>query len=647
MLTGKLLNGRYKMLKMIGGGGMAHVYLAHDQILNREVAVKVLRLDFSDNDEFIERFRREAYSATSLHHPNIVEIFDVGEEDGIYFMVMEYVDGKTLKQLIQQYGPVSVEDSVHIMSQMTSAIQHAHENQIIHRDIKPHNILINEDGVVKITDFGIAMALSSTSITQTNSVLGSVHYFSPEQARGGMANRKSDIYSLGVVMFEILTGRLPFSGESAVSIALKHLQNETPSPRRWNEKIPQSVENIILKATAKDPFHRYASAEEMELDLDTALTPNRINEPKFTLPEEDDDEKTKAIPVVTKMPAESNVDETIVHHSDERKQPKKKNFLWISVFMAILIIGGTTAAFIIPDLFKEEQITIPDMEGKEVSEAITTLRNLGLVVDEKQMIHNEVPEKHVIKTEPSADYTVKKGFPITVYESLGKQKIKFEDYVGQEIEEVKRELQLKGIDVENNLITIEIENEVEQGMIVTQRQPKPGEEIDPDEMKETVVIFEVSEGQKVVIKDMNGWNEQEVQQYIENESLQLEEINYEYSNDVPKGQVISQTINANQKVEKGTTVGVIISKGPSPKTTTITKVIPYNGESLEKVQRIDVYISDIDNKMEEVALSDTMTESKAISFDIQVPYNGEASYKIYVNGEFFEGNIIRYNTLPE
>lgn len=257
---------------------MANVYLAHDMILDRDVAVKVLRMDFAEDEEFIRRFHREAQSATSLAHPNIVNIYDVGEEDSIYYIVMEYVDGQTLKQYIQQNSPIRIDDALEILKQLTSAISHAHQNHIIHRDIKPHNILIDRHGNVKITDFGIAMALSATSITQTNSVLGSVHYLSPEQARGGMANRKSDIYSLGIVMFELLTGRLPFSGESAVSIALKHLQSETPSLKRWNPSIPQSVENIVLKATAKDPFHRYDTVEEMEEDIRTALEPERLHE---------------------------------------------------------------------------------------------------------------------------------------------------------------------------------------------------------------------------------------------------------------------------------------------------------------------------------------------------------------------------------
>ena len=257
MLIGKRISGRYKLLEMIGGGGMSNVYLAHDMILDRDVAIKILRYDFSNEEELHRRFQREALSATSLTHPNIVNIYDVGEDGDIHYIVMEYVKGETLKQYIQRNAPVSPKKSVTIMKQLTSAIANAHNNHIIHRDVKPQNILLDEEENIKITDFGIAMALSATSFTQTNSVLGTVHYLSPEQARGGTATNQSDIYALGIVLFELLTGQLPFSGESAVSIALKHLQTETPSIRAINPSIPQSLENVVLKATAKDPKNRY------------------------------------------------------------------------------------------------------------------------------------------------------------------------------------------------------------------------------------------------------------------------------------------------------------------------------------------------------------------------------------------------------
>src|SRR5690625_5070297 len=284
MIIGHLLNERYRIKRRIGGGGMANVYLAHDIILQRDVAIKVLRLEFANDPEFIERFEREAQAATSLFHPNIVSVYDVGEEEDILSIVMEYVDGMTLKEYVLENGPLSVEKTIDIMEQLTSAIEHAHETGLIHRDIKPQNVLIDQKGTIKVTDFGIAVALSATALTQTNSVLGSVHYLSPEQARGGKATKKSDIYSLGIVFYELLTGKLPFSGQSPVSIALKHLQDDIPSVRAKDESIPQSVENIILKATDKDPLARYTSVSELENDLANCLNLDKLNEAPYESP---------------------------------------------------------------------------------------------------------------------------------------------------------------------------------------------------------------------------------------------------------------------------------------------------------------------------------------------------------------------------
>ncbi|MEG0380291.1 MAG: Stk1 family PASTA domain-containing Ser/Thr kinase, partial [Kurthia sp.] len=343
MLIGKRINGRYKILEMIGGGGMSTVYLAHDMILNRNVAMKVLRYTLNDEEESHRRFQREALSATSLNHPNIVSIFDVGEdeEDGLQYIVMEYVKGMTLKQYIVEYAPLAPTRCVEIMTQLTSAIGMAHQNQIIHRDIKPQNILMDEDGNVKITDFGIAMALTATSFTKTNSVLGTVHYLSPEQARGGIATKKSDIYSLGIVLYELLTGELPFSGESAVSIALKHLQAETPSVKAVVPSIPQSLENVVIKATAKEVRHRYFTVEKMREDLETVLDESRAHEEKFTIPEDHD--ATKAMPIIKVRDLEKveDPDETVIISPEQKEvKPKKKRRkgLWALLILALFVL---------------------------------------------------------------------------------------------------------------------------------------------------------------------------------------------------------------------------------------------------------------------------------------------------------------------
>ena len=271
IMKGQKINDRYQIIKTIGEGGMANVYLAYDVILDRNVAVKILRGDLATDEKFVRRFQREALSASSLSHPNIVEVYDVGEDAGLYYIVMEYIEGRHLKQLLKKRGKLTITEAVDIMLQLTDGMSAAHDHYIIHRDIKPQNIMILENGMVKITDFGIAMALNSTQLTQTNSVMGSVHYLPPEQANGKGSTIQSDIYSMGILFFELLTGTLPYKGDNAVEIALKHLKEKIPSIREMDDAIPQSVENVILKATAKNPKNRYADSKEMHADLLTVL----------------------------------------------------------------------------------------------------------------------------------------------------------------------------------------------------------------------------------------------------------------------------------------------------------------------------------------------------------------------------------------
>ena len=294
MITkGQKINDRYEVIRSIGEGGMANVYLGYDTILDRNVAIKVLRGDLSNDEKFVRRFQREALSASSLAHPNIVEMYDVGEDDGTYYIVMEFVDGKTLKQLLKKRGTLTLSEAIDIMSQLTDGMAHAHDSYIIHRDLKPQNIMIKDDGQIKITDFGIAMALNSTQLTQTNSVMGSVHYLPPEQASGKGCTIKSDIYSMGIIFYELLTGNLPFRGDNAVEIALKHMREPLPSLREENPAIPQSIENIIRRATAKNPKNRYESARSMHEDLLTALNDERMNEEvyQYKYPESENEGK--------------------------------------------------------------------------------------------------------------------------------------------------------------------------------------------------------------------------------------------------------------------------------------------------------------------------------------------------------------------
>jgi serine/threonine-protein kinase len=640
VIIGKRISGRYKVLEMIGGGGMANVYLAHDMILDRDVAVKMLRLDFANDEEFIRRFRREAQSATSLAHPNIVSIYDVGEEDSLYYIVMEYVNGQTLKQYIQQQLPFCVEEAIDIMMQLTSAISHAHQNRIIHRDIKPHNILIDPNGNVKITDFGIAMALSATSITQTNSVLGSVHYLSPEQARGGMANRKSDIYSLGIVMFELLTGRLPFSGESAVSIALKHLQSETPSVRRWNPKIPQSVENIVLKATAKDPFHRYNNVDEMEEDLRTALDPERINEPKFVIPI--DDEATKAIPIITNDRPHQNLDETLVHSNDKMlpvndaakkgKNSNKKRKKWpivlISTFLALAILGLLSFT-VLPGLLSSKDIKIPDVSGMDLGDAISKLKQNGLAIGNKiEIPDNNVKKGRVIKTNPEVGSTVKENWKITIYISSGKEKYELSDYLRRNYESVIGLLENRNF---KDIIKTEKNDDSEPGTIINQT-PSGGEKVVPED---TVLEFVVSKGpEKIVLKDLTQYNLKGAQDYASLVGLTLDASQEKYDDNISAGNIISQIPPKETELKKGDKVTVVISKGKEdkpPKEVFIDLMIPYEpavpGEPGQK-QKVLIYIEDMTHSMTEPAETFDITENTKRQIVLKIPYGRKAGYKV-------------------
>ncbi|MFI8686320.1 Stk1 family PASTA domain-containing Ser/Thr kinase [Rossellomorea sp. NPDC077527] len=668
MMEGKRISGRYKIIKLIGGGGMANVYLAHDVILDREVAIKMLRIDFANEEEFIKRFQREAQSATSLAHPNIVSIYDVGEEDDLYYIVMEYVHGMTLKQYIQQHSPVHVEKAIDIMKQLTLAMSHAHQNHIVHRDIKPHNILLDEEGNVKITDFGIAMALSATSITQTNSVLGSVHYLSPEQARGGMATKKSDIYSLGIVMFELLTGRLPFSGESAVSIALKHLQSETPSLKRWNPDIPQSVENIVLKATAKDPFRRYESLEEMDEDLTSALDPDRMDEPKFAVPL--DDEATKAIPVITDQKAYSNLDDTIVHQTntdivqtkptpplkDGKKKGKKKDkgkkakkdkskrkwpIIIISLFF-LLILLGVAAFTLVPGLLGPKEIEVPDVAEMGQTEAISTIVSAGFVVGEtKEIADDTVPEGDVIKTNPKGGRMANEGSSVDIYVSTGKEKVEIEDYSGQNYEDVAAQLEDEGFTVEKEE---EFNGEESQGTILDQ-DPSPGNEVVAEE---TTITLTVSKGSKPFDMDnLEGYSKAELNQYATLKGVKIEERESEFSDTVEAGKVISHDPKPGTPTYEGEIVYVTMSKGPEPPKEIPTKEvteeveIPYTKDNGDP-QVVEIFIGDKNRKIEDSDELVPIKEDTTFTLKFTLEEGTVGEYRILVDEKEYKKGTVEY-----
>ena len=447
IMKGQKISDRYQVIKSIGEGGMANVYLAYDTILDRNVAVKVLRGDLANDEKFVRRFQREALAASSLSNPNIVEVYDVGEDNGEYYIVMEYIEGKHLKQLLKKRGKLTVGEAVDIVMQITDGLSVAHDSYIIHRDIKPQNIMILENGLVKITDFGIAMAMNSTQLTQTNSVMGSVHYLPPEQASGKGATLQSDIYSIGILFYELLTGKLPFKGENAVEIALKHLKEPLPSVREEDPDIPQSVENIIIKATAKNPKNRYSDAREMHEDLKTCLEPERINEPKIKLKYQEVSDDTKVIkqvkPEVKKQEKsdikpkkgnnkiEEEKDEVVVKKitGDDLKKQNKTLIKLASIFTGLIIVITVVFVFIM-FMSNTKTIEVPDVSGKTLKEAISMLQDKGFTIadEEEGVSSKEVEVGNVVKTSPLAGKKRKKGSEIKIYVSTGDETILIEDY---------------------------------------------------------------------------------------------------------------------------------------------------------------------------------------------------------------------------
>ncbi|MBM7692316.1 serine/threonine-protein kinase [Peribacillus deserti] len=664
MLIGKRISGRYKVLEMIGGGGMANVYLARDMILEREVALKILRMDFSNDEEFIKRFNREAQSATSLAHPNIVSIYDVGVEDDIYYIVMEYVKGLTLKQYIQRNYPIPVEKALDIMEQITSAISHAHQYGIIHRDIKPQNILIDDHGTVKITDFGIAMALSSTSITQTNAVLGSVHYLSPEQARGGMANKTSDIYSLGIVMFELLTGRLPYSGESAISIALKHLQSQMPSPKRWVPDLPQSVANVVLKASSKDSYYRYSSADDMAEDLRTALNPDRKNEPPFFVPEDQD--ATKAIPVITKEHSGNDLDETLImgvdkepksagkpvkkdkkkkQKKDQAKKRKKWPIILVSTFLFLALLGVLTVT-VLPKMMEPKEVKVPDIRGEKLDVAMSLLYDKGFKVgDTIEVEDDEVELNHVIKTNPKIGSKVKEGSTIDISISSGKKKIELSDYMNRNIESIKPLVERLGF--KDPEIIEETDEDSEPGTILDQ-DPEPHTEVVPSE---TQLKFTVSSGPaKITLADLSEYNEQNLKEYEKNYGLNIETQGEEYSDTIEKGLVISQEPAANTQVDKGSTIKVILSRGKKelpPKTVSKEITIEYKPQVEGQPQEVQVFIQDMNRNMTTPFDKFQITETTKKRYELTIGPTTEAGYKVILDNSVYLDKTYTYENAEQ
>ena len=596
-LIGKMLDNRYEILEKIGVGGMATVYKAKCHVLNRFVAIKILKDEFTTDSDFIRRFNTEAQAAASLTHPNIVSIYDVGNEDNLYYIVMELIQGKTLKEIITEDGKLSWKWSVNIAIQIASALEVAHKNNIIHRDIKPHNIIITEDGIAKVTDFGIAKAVSNSTITAFGTTIGSVHYFSPEHARGGYTDAKSDLYSLGVVMYEMVTGRVPFDADTPVSVALKQVQEEPVDPITYAKDLPVSVNRIILKAMQKDPNLRYQNATEMLKDLSMAL--KRPNEDFVVLALKDDDSPTQKIPTIYELDMERNNDRNAPKIGEGESEKKKGKlakikefyekhrflkFLTILVILGIifLIVGLITVGIIngsrTEQAYLPEEVTSLDLEAEDQltgEEIKTILENAGFT---NVKIENEssdtVEAGYIIKIEPNkANYLYNLDQEIIITVSTGPEiGVLPTQMVGKQRSEVEAEL--KELGFVNLNITEETSETVEEGIVLSV-DPLEGEEI----AKNTTINIVVSSGSQfetVTVKSVIGETEANAKTILSaiSENLVVE-VNYEEDLSKDDGVVISQTVDGKAldsgetvDVKENVTVSLVVNKLPVESTVT-------------------------------------------------------------------------------
>ncbi|MGO4936598.1 Stk1 family PASTA domain-containing Ser/Thr kinase [Fundicoccus sp. Sow4_H7] len=653
MEIGDKLSGRYKIIKTIGQGGMANVFLARDLILDRDVAVKVLRYDFQNNQDAIRRFQREAMSASQLLHHNIVEVYDVDEENDQQYIVMEYVDGYDLKSFIKKNAPVSLELTVSIMSQILSAIEVAHKHRIIHRDIKPQNILLTKDNEVKITDFGIAIALSDTSITQTNTLLGSVHYLSPEQARGSSATTKSDIYALGVVLYELITGAVPFDGESAVSIALKHFQESFPRIKEDLSYVPQSLENVVLKATAKDPKKRYNTVQEMLNDLSTSLSANRMNEAVFS-PTDDLDE-TVVIPSIKPITKSPNsiieqveqpepLDESIYPNYEnastyEEPYRKRRGILRIA-FIVLILLGLVLGGYYIYNQ-ASSYVDVPNVNNLSIEEATALLAENDLTVNNVNRVwHETISSGQVISSSPANNERVKRDSAVDLTVSNGREQVEIGNYVGENYEIIRRQLTQADFIVDIRWMATTDPGEVG---IILEQSIEAGSRVVPSETSITLTVG--NQVDTVTMQDFYNLSLDMVYSFADAFGVYVDVV-YEYSDYIPADQVIRQSPMNATPLNPGDTITVVVSQGPEEEeiiTTTETidiEYVPiyadYDTEMTEPLpNQIVVYIGDSQNNINDVYRELEITESQRIQLLFYIPSNGTANYRILRNGEVY------------
>lgn len=642
----KIIAERYELLELIGQGGMADVYLAKDIILNRTIAIKILRTSLAKDPIYVTRFQREASAAAALSHRNIVEIYDVGEDEDKYYIVMEYIPGTTLKELILKRGAVHVVEAIDIMKQVVSGIAKAHQLGIIHRDLKPQNILVTDSGVAKIADFGIASMQSLAQVTQTDVIMGSLHYLAPELARGEKATVQSDIYALGIVFYELLRGEVPFNGESPVNIALKHMQEDLPSLLEFNPSIPQSVENIIIKATAKNLNDRYNNANEMLEDLNTCM--DRLNEEKLKFTYDSEPEPTIVLDSRSVFNTGNTADippvkEVIKEDKAKEEKGLKKlvtKFKGLSTKAKAAIIIGTVfvvavIAFTLYVNIRPDTNLMPDLEGKTQEQAQELLKDYKVTISDDiiEELSDEYDEGKIIETDPKKGTTIKEGDVVKLTISKGKY-IVVDDYVGMDVEKAEKALDKLGFDV-----TIEYEISSKTKGTVIEQSIDEGEKVDPTEKKREITLT-VSKGNYIVISDYLGMDIEKAKEALA--KLGFEVIEETEESEKPQGTVIKQSLQKGHKVdpdETDRTITLTVSGG--------LKIEVPNVVGME----INVAKSRLESKNFNVVLSKLSTDSlsedeiKNIAINRVIRQSPEAFSTVDKNGETV--TLYYYDSKPE
>ncbi len=647
-LIGKMLDNRYEVLEKVGNGGMATVYRAKDHVLNRYDAIKVLKDEFTTDSEFIKKFNAEAQAAASLTHPNIVQIYDVCNEDNLYYIVMELIQGKTLKEIINDEGRLPWKWSVNIAIQIASALEIAHKNNIVHRDIKPHNIIITEEGTAKVTDFGIAKAVSNSTITAFGTTIGSVHYFSPEHARGGYTDAKSDIYSLGIVMYEMLTGRVPFDADTPVSVALKQVQEEPVDPITYNESIPISVNRIILKAMQKDPNQRYQNATDMITDLELALKKPNDNFVSYQV--RDENSPTQAVPTIRNSTDTNRVNRYSSNETPEEEPQKKSknkfiNYLnehkWAKVLLTILLAVTLflvamfgTLAVLNKSIERPAQAVMPNVSGAQgqtpltKDEAIKLLQERGFDVSDSNLTIEEeysdtVEAGKVISQEPEFqgdNFQINITEPIKLVISKGQKIITLpKKMIGKELTEIQKELD----ELEVKYEVTEINDEKIPAGTIISVDPKEGTEMSASE-KLKITVSKGSAFKDVVVPSVINKTQDQASQELSALGLVVS-VSTEENASKSDGVVTSQSVTAGKTVKEGTQVAIVVNKQPTRSTLTInvnlqsvtgyvkpqptvqnvtTNTVDENGETISTTTQVTVPAAEVENATVEIIVGD-------------------------------------------